>query len=91
MGDACWGKRPKREGQLEELVGDQNPGPEAPPRNRREGSKGKVRGGATTRGAVKKSRCVRIIEREEVRRDDPAKYFVPMGNGSTIPFEYQRG
>ena len=34
-GDACWGERPKREKQTEELVGDQNPGPEAPPRSKR--------------------------------------------------------
>ena len=33
--DACCGKRLEREGQLEELVGDQNVGPEAPSRSRR--------------------------------------------------------
>ena len=31
IGDACWCKRPGREEQIEELVGSQNPGPEAPP------------------------------------------------------------
>ena len=29
-GGACWGERPEREGQIEELVDGQNPGPEAP-------------------------------------------------------------
>ena len=33
--DARWGKRPGREGQIEELVGGQNPGPEAPPRSKK--------------------------------------------------------
>ena len=35
-GDSCWGKRPEKEGQVEEWLGDQNPGPEAPPRSRKE-------------------------------------------------------
>ena len=34
MGDARWGERPEREVQLEELVGDQNPSSEAPPRSK---------------------------------------------------------
>ena len=34
MRDARWGEKPEREGQLEELVGDQNPSPEAPPRSK---------------------------------------------------------
>ena len=29
-GTLLWGKRPEREGQIEELVVDQNPGPETP-------------------------------------------------------------
>ena len=33
-GDVCWGERPKKEGRLVELVGDQNPGSEAPPRSK---------------------------------------------------------
>ena len=37
---------------------------------------------------MKKSRYVRIIEGEEVRRDDPIEYF-PWG--SQVPFESQRG
>ena len=34
MGDARCGKRPEKEGQLVELVGDQGPNPEAPPRSK---------------------------------------------------------
>ena len=34
-GDARWGDRPEREGRIEELVGGQNPGPEAPPRSKK--------------------------------------------------------
>ena len=34
-GDACWGKRPEKLGQIEELVGNQNPGPVAPPRSKK--------------------------------------------------------
>ena len=70
---ARWGERPEREGRIEELVGGQNPDPEAPPR-----SEGNVR-----RGAMEKSGCVRIVEGEEVRRDDPVEYFLPVGVGST--------
>ena len=33
--DARWGGRPGREGQIEELVGGQNPGPVAPPRSKK--------------------------------------------------------
>ena len=46
-------------------------------------SKGDVRGRATARGAMEKSGCVRIIEGEEVRRDDPVEYFLPAGVEST--------
>ena len=35
---------------------------------------------------MKKGGCVKVIEREEVRRDDPVKYFLPMG--SEVPFEF---
>ena len=34
MGDAHWDKRPEKEGQLEELVNDQSPNPEAPARSK---------------------------------------------------------
>ena len=56
----------EREGQIEELVGDQNPGPEVPPR-----SKENVRGRAMEKGG-----CVRRIEWEVVRRNDPVEYFL---------------
>ena len=32
---------------------------------------------------MEKSGCVRVIEREEVIRDDPVKYFLPAGVGGT--------
>ena len=66
------------EGLIEELVGGQNPDPKAPPRSKRRGSKGDIR-----RGAMEKGRCVRVIEGEEVRRDDPVEYFFSAGVGST--------
>ena len=50
----------------------------------REKSKGDVRGGVTARGAMKKSRNVKVIEREEVRGDDPIECFLPTGVGSTF-------
>ena len=75
MGDGRWGKRSGKEGQLVELVGDQNPDPVAPLRSKiareRRESKIGIRGGATARGAMEKSRHVRIIEGKEVRGDDP--------------------
>ena len=47
------------------------------------GSKGDVRRGATTSGAMGKGECVRVIEGEEVRGDEPVEYFLPTGVGST--------
>ena len=35
MGDIRWGEKPGREGQIEGLVGGQNPGPQAPPRSKK--------------------------------------------------------
>ena len=52
-------------------------------KGKRRGSKGDVRRGATARGAMEKGGCVRAIKGEEVRRDDPVKYFLPAGVGST--------
>ena len=46
----------------------------------RGGSNRDIRGRATAKGAMEKSRYVRVIEGEEVRRDDPIEYFV----GSTF-------
>ena len=34
-GTLFWGERSEREGQIEGLVGDQNPDPEAPPRSKK--------------------------------------------------------
>ena len=48
----------------------------------RGGSKGDVREGATARGAMENGGCVRVIEGEEVRGDDPVKYFLSTGEES---------
>ena len=77
-------KTGKREEQLVKLISDQNSGPEASPGSKRGGSKRDVRRGATAKGVMEKSRYVRFIEEEEVRRDDPIKYFLPMGVRSTF-------
>ena len=52
-------------------------------KGKRGGSKEDVRGRATARGAMEKDGCVRVIEGEEVRRNDPVKYFLPVGVGGT--------
>ena len=49
----------------------------------RGGSKGNVREEATAIGAMEKGRCDRVVEEEEVRRDDPVRYFLSTGVGST--------
>ena len=51
-------------------------------KGKREGSKENVRGVATARGAMEKGECVRVIEEEEVRRNDPVEYFLLTGVGS---------
>ena len=51
-------------------------------KSKRRGSKGDIRRGATARGAMEKGRCVRVIEGEEVRRNDAVEYFLPAGVGS---------
>ena len=38
---------------------------------------------------MEKGGCVRVIEGEEVRRDDPVEYFLLQG--SEVPLESQRG
>ena len=50
----------------------------------RERSKEDIKGVATAREATGKSRYVRVIERKEVRRDDPIEYFLPTGVGTTF-------
>ena len=75
-----------------ELVGDQNPGPEAPPRSKigRERKEQRRSGDrAAARGAMEKSRYVRVIKGEEARGDDSIEYFSPQG--LQVPFESQRG
>ena len=43
---------------------------------------------ATARGGMEKGECVRVIEGEEVRRDDLVNYFAL---DSEVPLESQRG
>ena len=52
-------------------------------KGKRGGSKGNFREGATARVAMEKGVCVRVIEGQEVRRDNPVKYFLPTGFGNT--------
>ena len=53
-------------------------------KSKRRGSKGDVRGRATARGAMEKGGCVRVIEGEEVRKNDPVEYFLPARVGNTL-------
>ena len=53
-------------------------------KSKRGRSKGDVRRGATARGAMEKGGCVKVIEGEEVRRNDPVEYFLPVGVGGTF-------
>ena len=58
-------------------------------KDKRGRSKGDVRRGATARGSMERGRCVRIVEGEEFRRDDPVKYFLPAGR--EVLLEFHRG
>ena len=83
-GECRWGERPERE--RIELVGGQNPGPEArlmskKGQERREQRKCQGRSDSQWRDI--ESGCVRVIDREEVRGDGPVEYFLPTGIGST--------
>ena len=51
-------------------------------KGKRRGSKEDVRRGVTAIGAMEKGGCVRVIEGEEIRGDDPVEYFFPAGVGS---------
>ena len=50
-------------------------------KGKRGGSKVNVKGEATATEAMDESGCVRIIEREKVRRDDPIECFLSMKVG----------
>ena len=52
-------------------------------KNKRERRKENVRLEATARKAMEKGRCVRVIEGEKVRGNDPMEYFLAAGVGST--------
>ena len=66
----------------------QNPDPEAPTRSKRGGSKGDVRRGATARGAMEKSGCVRVIEGR--RSQEMTQSNISSTRGSDVPLEFQR-
>ena len=76
---ARWDNRPERDRQIDELVGGQNPGSEAPPRSKKGGNKGDVRRGATAKGEMGNGGWISVIEGEEVRGDNPVKYFLSAG------------
>ena len=57
-------------------------------KGKRTGNKEYVRRGATASGAMEKGGCVRVIEGEEVRRDDPVNTSSPQG--SEVSLESQR-
>ena len=81
-GNARWGERREREGQLGELVDDQNSGPEASPKGkieRESGSKRDVRGVATARGAIENSRYVRVIGSGRSQEMTQLNTFSPRG------------
>ena len=64
------------------MEGDQNPGPVAPSRSRRgieRREQRKQKGRSNCQRSDRKGRYVRVIEGEEVRRNDPVKYFLPTG------------
>ena len=65
------------------MVGNLNRGSEEPPRSERKRSKRDLRGRATARGAMKKSRYVRVIE-GKVRGNDPIEYLFDTGLGSAF-------
>ena len=80
------GKDLERDGRLEELIGDQNPGPKAAPRSKkgkRRGSKGYVR-----RGAMEKSGYGRVIEGRN--SEEMAQWNTSFSRGSEVSFESQR-
>ena len=79
-------KTGEREGQIEELLGGQHPGSEAPPVSKKEQERREQRR-CQERSDCQRNNveggCVRVIEGEEVRGDDPVKYFFPTGVRST--------
>ena len=52
-------------------------------KGKRGGSKRDVRRRAIARGAMEKDECLKGIDGEEVRRNDPVEYFLPAGIRST--------
>ena len=68
------GAKDWREGQIQELVGGQNPGPEAPLKSKKGQERREQRrsqGRSDYQWSDGEGRCVRVIEGEQVRGDDP--------------------
>ena len=78
------GVKNQRERKLEELVGVQKPSREALPRSKKGQEKREQSEGATARRAMEKSRYVRVIEGEDVKRDGAIEYFFNTGVGSSF-------
>ena len=82
------GQKTEKEGRLEELVGNQKPGPEAPPmskigKERRE--QRKCQGRSDCHKQMEKSTYVRVIGREDMIQLNTSS-----SQGSEVPFESQR-
>ena len=96
------GAKDRREGQIEELVGGQNPGPEAPPRSKKGQEKReqrKCQGRSNYQRAMEKGGCVRVIEgrgsEEESLRGRRSEEMIQSNTSSPrvseVPLESQRG
>ena len=81
MGHVRWGKRPKKEGWLVELLVIRTQVLKhlsGAKEGERGGSKKDVKRGATAREAMEESEYVKVIEGKKVRRDDPIECFLPV-------------
>ena len=69
--------RAEKEEQLVDVIGNQTPSPEAPPRSKKRGRKGDFRRKGTTREAMQKSCGVEVIEREKSEEMTQLKNLFP--------------
>ena len=79
------GRSPGKEGQIEELVGSQNPGPEAPSRSKKRPERREQRRCEEwndCQWSYVEGWVCQGLEGEEVGGDDPGEYFFSMGIGS---------
>ena len=90
-GDDHWGKRPEREGRIEELVGGQNPGPEAPPRSKK-GQDGAKEMSGEERLPEEQSRRMGVSGSLRGRRsEEMTQSHTSSSWGSEVLLESQRG